>query len=286
MKKILPIVLAAVAFIVVLLVLSPTPETDVLVAAYDLPMGHVVQASDFYLGSYPNDMIPPDALNSPDQVVGLTLLVGRSEGDILRAANIGAEPLALAPNERAVAVTVNNASGLAGLLRPGDLVGLTAIIQSTGAGENGTYSKAAIENLRVMYLSPDFLAKDESESVVTTTTDNTTATTKTEKKPQGALVLAVPIASETIIYDFKEVEPSLGIQKRVVNVIEMLTALEASENAMLFVYLMPRNAEEMVTSGLWLPELVIKPYKPTPTINPALLSGTPTVEPIVLGGGQ
>lgn len=285
MKKILPIVLAAAAFIVVLLVLSPTPEEDVLVAAYDLPMGHVVEPSDFYLGSFPNDMVPDDAVKDPELVVGMTLMVGRSAGDIIRVSNLGDEPMSLAPNERAVAVTVDNASGLAGLLRPGDLVGLTAVIESGGIGESGTYSKVAVENLRVLYLSPDFLAIEESEREVTTTTDNTTATTRTEKKPVGALVLAVSIEAETILYDFQNIEPTLGIQERIVNVIEMLTALEASENAKLFIYLMPRDAEKIVTSGLWLPELIIKPYKPTPTLNPLLLE-TPTPEPIVLGGGQ
>jgi pilus assembly protein CpaB len=285
MKKILPILLAAAAFIVVLLVLSPTPEEDVLVAAYDLPMGHVVVSSDFYLGSFPNDMIPDDAIKDPELVVGKTLMVGRSEGDIIRVSNLGDEPMALAPNERAVAVTVNNASGMAGLLRPGDLVGLTAVIDSGGIGEQGTYSKAAVENLRVLYLSPDFLATEDSTNVTTTTTDNTTATTRTERKPEGALVLAVPINAETIVYNFEDVEPELGVQERVVNVIEMLTALEASENAKLFMYLMPRDAETMVTSGLWLPELIIKPYKPTPTLNPLLLE-TPVPGVPVLEGGQ
>ncbi len=286
MKKLIPIVLAAAAFIVVLLVLSPTPEEDVLVAAFNLPMGHVVQSSDYYLAAFPQDMIPDDAIRSSDQVVGKTLVVGRSEGDILRLSNIGDEPMAMAANERAVAITVNNASGLAGLLRPGDLVGLTAVIESGGAGESGTYSKAAVENLRVLYLSPDFLASAEATNVVTTTTtDNTTATTRTERKPEGALVLAVPITAETIIYDFREVEPELGIQERVVNVIEMLNALEASENAKLFLYLMPKDAEEMVTSGLWLPELIIKPYKPTPTFNPLLLE-TPGPGEVIIGGGQ
>ena len=286
MKKLLPIVLAAAAFIVVLLVLSPTPEEDVLIAAFNLPMGHVVQSSDFYLAAFPQDMIPDDAIKSSDQVVGKTLIVGRSEGDILRLSNIGDEPMAMAANERAVAITVNNASGLAGLLRPGDLVGLTAVIESGGAGESGTYSKAAVENLRVLYLSPDFLASAEATNVVTTTTtDNTTATTRTERKPEGALVLAVPITAETIIYDFREVEPELGIQERVVNVIEMLNALEASENAKLFLYLMPKDAEKMVTSGLWLPELIIKPYKPTPTLNPLMLE-TPGPGEIIIEGGQ
>jgi len=286
MKKILPIVLAAAAFIVVLLVLSPTPEEDVLVAAFNLPMGHVVQSSDYYLAALPQDMIPEDAIRDSEQIVGKTLIVGRSEGDILRLSNIGDEPMAMAANERAVAVTVTNASGLAGLLRPGDLVGLTAVIESGSSNESGTFSKAAVENLRVLYLSPDFLATTDTSNVVTTTTtDNTTATTKTERKSEGALVRAGPITAETILYDFREVEPELGIQERVVNVIEMLSALEAAENAKLFLYLMPRNAEEMVTSGLWLPELVIKPYKPTPTLSP-LMFETPGPADVVLEGGQ
>ncbi len=285
MKKILPILLAAVAFIVVLLVLSPTPEEDVLVAAYDLPMGHVVESGDVILSAFPQDMVPEDAIKEPEQVVGKSLMVGRSQGDIIRLSNIGIEPMALAPNERAVAITVNNASGLAGLLRPGDLVGIAAVIESANVSEQGTYSKVTVENLRVLYLSPDFISKDASDTVVTTKTDNTTATTPKERKAEGALVLAVPIESETIIYEFKDVEPELGTKSRVVSVVEMLTALEASENAKLFLYLMPNNAEQIVTSGLWLPELIIKPYKPTPTFNPLILE-TPIPAVVVVGGGD
>lgn len=283
MKKILPILLAAVAFIVVLLILSPTPEENVLVAATDLSMGHVIEDGDFKYATFPSDMIPEDAVYDMESVVGLTLLTGRSEGDVIRMSNIGSEPMALAPNERAVAITVNNASGLAGLLQSGDLVGITAIISSSNVGESGTYSKSAIENLRVLYLSPDFQATDPDSNVLTNETDNTTASVSSERKSEGALVLAVPIEAETIIYEFKDVEPELGTQLRTINVVEMLTALEASENAELYVYLMPRNAEEMVTSGLWLPELVIKPYKPTSTVNPYMLE-TPTPEAVVLGG--
>ncbi len=176
---------------------------------------------------------------------------------------------------------------MAGLLRPGDLVGLTAVIESGSASEQGTYSKSTVENLRVLYLSPEFLATEDSTNTVTNTTDNTTATTKTDRKSTGALVLAVPIDSETVSYDFTDVEPELGIQKRVVSVVEMLAALEASDNAKLFIYLMPKDADKMVTSGLWLPELIIKPYKPTPTLNPLLLeTPVPELQAAITEGGQ
>jgi len=283
MKKILPILLAAVAFIVVLLILSPAPEENVLVAAYDLSMGHILEAGDMVYATFPKEMVPVDAIYEPTEIIGLTLLTGRSQGDIFRKSNIGTEPMALAPNERAVAITVNNASGLAGLLRPGDMVGVTAVIDSGNIGESGTYSKAAIENLRVLYLSPDFQATDNQENVVTTETDNTTSTVTTDRKSEGALVLAVPIEAKAIVYEFKDVEPELGTQLRTVNVVEMLIALEASENSELYLYLMPRDAQEMVTSGIWLPELVIKPYKPTATVNP-FAEETPMPEADATGG--
>ncbi len=283
MKKILPILLAAVAFIVVLLILSPAPEKSVLVAASDLALGHVMAEGDVVYATFPKEMVPEDAISEPKEIIGLTLLTGRSKGDIIRKSNIGDQPMALAPNERAVAITVDNASGLAGLLRPGDMVGVTAVIDSGSTGDMGTYSKSAIENLRVLYLSPDFQASDETNNVVTKETDNTKSTVQTERKSEGAVVLAVPIAAETIVYDFKDVEPELGTQKRTVNAVEMLIALEASQNAHLYLYLMPRDAETMVTSGLWLPELVIKPYKPTPTVNP-FADETPMPETDVTGG--
>jgi len=282
MKKILPIILAAVAFIAVLLFLSPTPDDTVLVAGRDMSMGHVIEEGDLASREVPSDMVPEDALRDTTEVIGMTLSVGRSEGDIIRMSNIGQDPLALGADERAVAITVNNASGLAGLLRPGDSVGVTAVIEIGGTGSGGTFSKSTIENLRVLYLSPEFKSLDPDNNILTNETDNTTAMVAQDRRIEGAVVLAVPVTEETIIYDFKKVEPKLGVKQRVVNAIEMLTALDASSNAKLYLFLMPRDAEDMVTSGLWLPELVIKPYIPTPTLN---LFAFLTPEPGV-GGGQ
>jgi len=267
MKRILPIVLAAVAFIAVLLFLSPTPDETVLVASGDLSAGHVLVESDLVSAVIPQDMMPEDAAVDPIEVVGMTLTVGRSKGDIIRQSNIGTDSLTLAPNERAVAITVNNASGLAGLLRPGDYVGVTAVIEMTGGVAGGTFSKATIEDLRVLYLSPEFEALDPDNNLLENATDNTTATVQQERRTEGAVVLAVPISQQTIYYDFQNVEPELGVKQRVVNTVEMLTALDASGSAKLYLFLMPKDAESMVTSGLWLPELVIKPYLPTPTLD-------------------
>lgn len=281
MKKIIPILLAIVTFVVVLFFLAPPAQVKVAVAANDLLMGHVLTANDIEIKSYPKEVIPDDVVTDPAGVIGLTMLISRPKGDILRTSSIGVQSISLKPDERAVAITVDNASGMAGLLRAGDMVGISAIIAVQNYDQSGTYSKIAIENLRVLYLSPEFKAIDPN-SVNTLEKGTGGSVTVKERKSSGEVILAVSINASTIVYDFSEVEPSLGTKKRVVNAVELLTSLDAADNAKLYLYLMPQDAEDMVTSGLFLPDLVILPYKPTPTIDPnQFLQITP-----VGGGGK
>lgn len=270
MKKIIPIVLAVIAFLVVLVLLTPPAQVKVVVAAKDLVMGHVLIAEDMIIRSYPKEVIPQDVVTDPASVAGLTMLINRSQGDMLRKSSIGVESLALQSNERAVAINVDNASGFAGLLRAGDKVGISAIITVRNQSSDGTYSKVTIENLRVLYISPEFKAIDPS-AVNEVPKGKSGTVVMTERKESGVVVLAVSITDSTIVYDFSKVEPALGTKSKVVNAVELLTSLDAADNAMLYLYLMPLNAKPMTTSGLWLPELVILPYKPTPTISPNLI---------------
>jgi pilus assembly protein CpaB len=274
MKKFLPIILAIVAFGVVLFFLRPAPQVKVAIAATDLTVGHMITAEDMQLREISKEFAPADAVVNPSEVAGLTLLENRSQGDILRTSQLGVEAIALQPDERAVAITINNASGLAGLLRPGDRVGVSAIISVRDVEGEGTFSKTTVENLRVLYLSPEFKANDP-EDVEVAQQSAAGIVTITNRKEQGVVLLAVPVTSVTIVYDFSRSSPQLETKAKVVNVVELLTALEASDNATLSLYLMPHDPVDMVTSGLWLPELVILPYEPTPVINLESITGIP-----------
>lgn len=274
MKKFLPIILAIVAFGVVLFFLRPAPQIKVAFAATDLTVGHMITVEDMQLREISKEFAPPDAVLNPSEVAGLTLLENRSQGDILRTSQLGVEAIALQPDERAVAITVNNASGLAGLLRPGDRVGVSAIISVRDVEGEGTFSKTTVENLKVLYLSPEFKANDP-EDVEVAQQSAAGIVTITNRKEQGVVLLAVPVTSETIVYDFSRSSPQLETKAKVVNVVELLTALEASDNATLSLYLMPHDPVDMVTSGLWLPELVILPYEPTPVIVLESITGIP-----------
>lgn len=268
MKKIIPIILAVVAFLAVWMFLSPESQGMVAVAAVDISVGHIIEAVDVEIQSMPESLIPSDAITNINDIVGMTLKINRAQGDIIRASQIGEEVISLQPDERAVAVTVDNATGFAGLLSAGDYVGLNVIISLPGKGEEGTYSKVAIENLRLLYISPEFQALDPD--AVPETNETSGAVYVEDRESSGVAILAVPIDAETIIYDFSKVDSTVSTKSQTVYVIELLTALEASANAQLYLYLMPHGAENMVTSGLWLEDVVVFARTPTPTINPML----------------
>lgn len=285
LKKLLPFLLAGLAFLLVFALLRPAPQTQALVALGELPAGHVLVDADIELKSIPEDLLPEDYLSDPALAVGQALRVDRSAGDVLAASQLGAELVLLQPNERAIAITVHDSSGLGGLLKTGDLVGVTAIISDLGGvGQSGTFSKATVENLRVLYITPSFLALDPAEATgsVVTPDPETGIAVERERTDEGVVVLAVPINGMAVTYDFTA--SGHESQSRLVNAIELLAALDAADTATLSLYLMPKDAEGMNTSGLWLPSLLITPgatLEPTATVSPAqvMTAVAPTAVP-------
>lgn len=285
LKKLLPFLLAGLAFLLVFALLRPAPQTQALVALGELPAGHVLVDADIELKSIPEDLLPEDYLSDPALAVGQALRVDRSAGDVLAASQLGAELVLLQPNERAIAITVRDSSGLGGLLKTGDLVGVTAIISDLGGvGQSGTFSKATVENLRVLYITPSFLALDPAEATgsVVTPDPETGIAVERERTDEGVVVLAVPINGMAVTYDFTA--SGHESQSRLVNAIELLAALDAADTATLSLYLMPKDAEGMNTSGLWLPSLLITPgatLEPTATVSPAqvMTAVAPTAVP-------
>ena len=96
-----------------------------LVAGRDMSMGHVIEEGDLASREVPNDMVPEDAVRDTTEVIGMTLYCGPIGGRHHPHVEYWHRTRwRWHADERAVAITVNNASGLAGLLRPGDYVGL------------------------------------------------------------------------------------------------------------------------------------------------------------------
>jgi len=262
MKRYLPYLIAGIAFLLAYMLLSPPPAQVILVASRDLRAGHVLAENDLALQELPQEAIPEDAFEDTALLVDQALAVDRSQGDVIRAAHLG-EAITIKAGERAVAISVDDASGLAGLVNPGNKVGVTATVFAQGGVQEGAFSKVTIEGLRVLYLSPTFEAEDPSAN---DPAEEGSFGVVNERRDQGVVVLAVPVDYQTVVYDFSIRDAPAEIRQ--VNAIELLSALESADNAHLSLYLMPRdNPLPVTSSGLWLPDLVITP-QPTPTPTP------------------
>jgi pilus assembly protein CpaB len=269
MKKFIPLIVALVVFVLVLVMMQPPPQNAVVVADRDLSRGHIVRENDIRIAEFPAEMVPANAVTDPLMLVGESLVIDRTKGDIIQVGHIG-EPIRLRADERAIAIHVTDSSGLGGLLKPGDRVGVNAVIIAAGGQQReGSFSKAAIEGLKVLYISPDFQAEDPDGPNIEGTPDLGTMAmlSANEREDEGIIVLAVPIRNKTILYDYSDTDVMIPGERRIVNSIELLAALDNSEYTKMSLYLMPdEGAESFTTGGLWVPDLIVT-AGPTPTLT-------------------
>jgi pilus assembly protein CpaB len=269
MKKYIPLLVAAVVFILAILLLQPEAKVQVVVLTNDLPAGHVLEDIDMAVHDLPESFRPVDAIENPSEAVGQTLKTDRSKGDILRLRHLG-EPMTLQPGERAVAIRVDDASGMGGLIAPGDIVGLTAVI----ATRDVIYSKATVEGFRVLYVSPEFRAGFAQVQSAGLSDMGASASIPQERASEGIVVLAVPVALIDVEYDFTPTGGTKEIVK--VNAVELIAALTASGNANIILYKLPLNPEDMQSPGLDLNDIVLIP---TATPMPTSIETPAPIEP-------
>ncbi len=267
MKRFFPLLIGVVIFFFALVMLQPEATTPVVVAAANLPAGHTLAEADLTLQEYPKSMVPKDACLEIAPLVGQTLGVERRLGDVLYPENLGGEPIVLAPDERAVAIHVSDSGGLAGLLKPGDRVGVTAILPDTAG--SGVFGKAVIGGLRVLYISPAFQAEEPQAEPVGTPQSGLGASAGSAQSRQetGTVVLAVPVTARVVGYDFA----AFGVDNdaRLVYAVDLLPALDQAGQAKLSLYLEPEKPLGFVSSGIYLPDLARTPGpSPTPTETP------------------
>ena len=278
MKKILLIVGMVIIFLVAASLLRPAPSANVVVAAADMKVGHVIADQDIQLQAMPTNIVPPDAILGAADAVGQPLRIDRGQGDILRLSQLGSVAK-LGPDERAIAVKITDASGLGGLLVPGQVVGVIAIVpvQTTDADGNdksGSFSKATVEGLRILYVDPLWSASKAEQTISPKGTPAANALSggvqTSDRTKEGTVILAVPTGLQTIQYDFSGTTGSPN-EVRKVSALELLAALSNTDGAQLSLYLVPTEGAVQFTSpGLWMPDIAVLPQPTsTPTATPA-----------------
>jgi pilus assembly protein CpaB len=192
---------------------GPTPAATVRVraAADDLPDGLLLRDVDLVWKTMPRAQVPPGALVEGQPDAGANADTGADlKGDVLRHAVRAGTPLgaadvispnapgflaaALKPGMRAISVAIDDVSGNAGLIQPGDYVDvlLTQQIRAEVAGAavppgRIVESEAVAERVRVLAVGSAFRRpKDDAAAA------NTAARTVTfEVTPMSAQSIAV-----------------------------------------------------------------------------------------------
>ncbi len=123
---------------------APAPA---LVAARHIPSGTRLGPAMLETRNIPRAFIQPGALRSVDEAAGQLAVAPIAAGEQILANKVtrGGVALALAvpPGKRAVAVGVDAAGGVAGLLQPGDLVDVIASTEDGGAPRTWMLLQAA-----------------------------------------------------------------------------------------------------------------------------------------------
>lgn len=127
----------------------------VVAASRDLGAGTVLSPADLEVIQLPTPLPAADLATEPTPLLGRTLAVARFAGETVASRHLG-PAVPLAGHERAVAVRVAADAGLAGLLQPGQHVGLVAVVRDRQGQNELGFAKSLIEDLRVLWISPGF----------------------------------------------------------------------------------------------------------------------------------
>jgi len=136
------------------------PAQKVIVAASDLPIGKKLSDKDLTIVNMPKKLVPEDAVSEAKELIGETLRVSlAAKMPILKkmvGPGQGLEGI-IPKGYRAVAVKVDEYTGVAGLLRPGvrvDVIATFKIRRNDGKLEH--ISKVVLQNVEVRAVGQTF----------------------------------------------------------------------------------------------------------------------------------
>jgi pilus assembly protein CpaB len=137
---------------------KPRPVVRVLVATHDLPMGKALSAEDVVFVDWPLENSIYRSFSAPNDVVGRVLTRPLVKGETIsdqrlapREAGQGLGAL-IPKGMRAQALRINEESGVAGFLRPGDFVDVVTILREEG----GLISKTSLQNVQVIAVGEQY----------------------------------------------------------------------------------------------------------------------------------
>jgi len=131
-------------------------QATVLVATKDMPKGTTIESVMFETKVIPKEYLQPQAVSYAERIIGMLTLVPISKGEQITLSKLASAKqatttsLAMATpvGKRAISISVDNASSLMGMIRPGDyvdVIGLIPVPVQTAEGKQAT--QAAVMSL-------------------------------------------------------------------------------------------------------------------------------------------
>ncbi len=155
----------------------PSQMGIVLVAGKDIPPQLPITPTDLLIKEIPVEYIQPGAVTSLDEVIGQIASIPIAAGEqilktkLLPPGRIGKSLSEITPaGKRAVTVSVDNMSGIANLIQPGDHVDVLALISLPEAGAQPSTQSSAprlislFQNVEVLAVGGEFVAPSEISS--------------------------------------------------------------------------------------------------------------------------
>lgn len=137
------------------------PTSEVVVAKVTIPPRTIIRPEWIELKTVPLHAIPSDALRGTKDVMGK---ITRSEilaGESIRKGRLLAEneklglPLLIPPGYRGVTVPVDEIVGVAGFVKPGDIVDVLVTIDEGVIEENEKITMTLLQNVQVIAIGQD-----------------------------------------------------------------------------------------------------------------------------------
>ncbi len=285
------LILAAVLAVLACIAVSSTVSyfsrrVPVVVAKTHLLAGAVITDADVEVRSVHPANVPAGALTAPAQAVGQRVRVERWPGDILVADHLGeAQVFDLAPEEVAIAVSVDRITGLSGLLRPGDrvtVIGVIAsanlptalampVVQPGGAPESPLpYAHIYLRGMRVLFVHHEFAYSPPQPVSADTAGLVPVSPSTTRQAESGVVVLAAPVGPQPVI-----VYSGTEAQTRFLSPAEVVALLNSV--AKIHLALDPMERMDADAYGVRLSELL--PISSTVSITQPIAPEAPTPAP-------
>lgn len=147
-------------------------NVQVVVAAYDLPLGTKIDLGEVKMTRWSADSMPDGAYTDPKQVIGSYVKNSLVANEPVVQAKLftgdktaGVMPLLIPFGMRAVSVPVDEVSDVAGFVLPHTRVDVL-VSTSGGEGSKGEFSKVVLQNVEVLAVAQEVEEKKDEPTIV------------------------------------------------------------------------------------------------------------------------